>query len=206
MDLPEYKYVPLQDNHIRVLLLQPASQYDAPLIAKLQHIVIVPPHPYTGHRDIPDFVAISYAWRTQPTTAEPAAENAQKEPVQAHTGALVLQGSMLTSVKIRPNVDIMFRYLRFADRERCIWIDALCINQNDDEEKAAQVSFMGEIYQSARAVVIWLGPPADACDRVGQLFEDLVKYAELPNIPERVATWGSLRTFLDRSWFRRRWT
>ncbi|KUJ06872.1 uncharacterized protein LY89DRAFT_399668 [Mollisia scopiformis] len=38
-----------------------------------------------------------------------------------------------------------------------IWIDALCINQTDDIEKAHQVRLMGDIYLNARKLWIWLG-------------------------------------------------
>ena len=38
-----------------------------------------------------------------------------------------------------------------------IWIDAICINQSDIEEKNHQVGMMGEIYQSATEVLVWLG-------------------------------------------------
>ncbi|OCL12152.1 hypothetical protein AOQ84DRAFT_386318 [Glonium stellatum] len=38
-----------------------------------------------------------------------------------------------------------------------VWIDALCINQADDAEKAMQVGIMGNIYKRAQSVVVWLG-------------------------------------------------
>ncbi|KAH7402192.1 hypothetical protein DE146DRAFT_457811 [Phaeosphaeria sp. MPI-PUGE-AT-0046c] len=38
-----------------------------------------------------------------------------------------------------------------------LWIDAICINQSDKEEKALQVAMMGEIYESAEHVAVWLG-------------------------------------------------
>jgi hypothetical protein len=38
-----------------------------------------------------------------------------------------------------------------------IWIDFLCINQNDLEEKSVQIELMGEIYSMARGVIVWLG-------------------------------------------------
>jgi hypothetical protein len=38
-----------------------------------------------------------------------------------------------------------------------IWIDALCINQSDNVEKAIQVPLMGSIYTNARQVIVWLG-------------------------------------------------
>jgi hypothetical protein len=40
---------------------------------------------------------------------------------------------------------------------RCIWIDALCINQVDIPERNAQVLLMGDIYNKAQRVVAWLG-------------------------------------------------
>jgi Heterokaryon incompatibility protein (HET) len=43
------------------------------------------------------------------------------------------------------------------DAEFKIWVDALCINQTDEKEKAHQISLMGEIYINARVVMVWLG-------------------------------------------------
>jgi hypothetical protein len=40
-----------------------------------------------------------------------------------------------------------------------LWIDALCINQQDLTEKANQVSRMGEIYSEALRTIVWLGCP-----------------------------------------------
>jgi hypothetical protein len=40
---------------------------------------------------------------------------------------------------------------------QAFWIDALCINQFDDDEKSVQVQRMGSIYQHADDVLIWLG-------------------------------------------------
>ena len=38
-----------------------------------------------------------------------------------------------------------------------LWVDAICINQNDDQEKAEQVKMMGDIYKKAAEVLVWLG-------------------------------------------------
>ena len=40
---------------------------------------------------------------------------------------------------------------------RRLWIDSICINQADNEEKSAQVSLMGTIYASAEYVAACLG-------------------------------------------------
>jgi hypothetical protein len=39
------------------------------------------------------------------------------------------------------------------------WYDALCINQNDEQERGHQVEMMGEIYKMAYWVLAWLGTP-----------------------------------------------
>lgn len=46
-----------------------------------------------------------------------------------------------------------------------IWIDALCINQVDHEEKSRQVQAMARVYRQATKVIIWLGPSADDSDQ-----------------------------------------
>ncbi|KAH7310863.1 heterokaryon incompatibility protein-domain-containing protein, partial [Stachybotrys elegans] len=47
--------------------------------------------------------------------------------------------------------------LRLPDKDRYLWVDALCINQADNGEKTHQVRMMGDIYSRARRVLIWLG-------------------------------------------------
>jgi hypothetical protein len=49
------------------------------------------------------------------------------------------------------------RRMRRHDKHRVLWIDAVCINQNNVEEKGRQVAFMGEIYHKAFCNLIWLG-------------------------------------------------
>jgi hypothetical protein len=38
-----------------------------------------------------------------------------------------------------------------------VWVDAICINQKDDQEKSRQAGMMHNIHQKAQRVVIWLG-------------------------------------------------
>jgi hypothetical protein len=49
--------------------------------------------------------------------------------------------------------------LRLAGSARMV--DAVCINQEDIEEKSNQVSMMNEIYSRCSTVCIWLGAPLD---------------------------------------------
>ncbi|KAI2624971.1 heterokaryon incompatibility protein-domain-containing protein, partial [Hypoxylon sp. NC1633] len=47
--------------------------------------------------------------------------------------------------------------LRHEHTTQTIWIDAICINQSNNKEKAHQVRLMGEIYSKAKETIIWLG-------------------------------------------------
>ena len=44
------------------------------------------------------------------------------------------------------------------------WIDAICINQQDTEERASQVQLMKSIFENALHVAAWLGPKEDGSD------------------------------------------
>ncbi|QIW99707.1 hypothetical protein AMS68_005225 [Peltaster fructicola] len=44
-----------------------------------------------------------------------------------------------------------------VDEDRILWIDAVCINQNDDEERSRQVALMATIYSSGTKNLVWLG-------------------------------------------------
>jgi hypothetical protein len=59
-----------------------------------------------------------------------------------------------------------------------IWIDAICINQADDEEKGWQVRLMGAIYRQASGVLAWFGASADNSDTVIDYLQILGERAE----------------------------
>jgi hypothetical protein len=48
-------------------------------------------------------------------------------------------------------------HLRLPDASRILWVDAICINQDDKAEKAQQLPLMRDIYRNASQVVVWLG-------------------------------------------------
>jgi hypothetical protein len=60
-------------------------------------------------------------------------------------------------VKISKNLHTILLHLRYPDRIHTLWIDAICISQQDGIEKGQQVTLMGQIYQRADTVFCWLG-------------------------------------------------
>ncbi|KAK4040174.1 heterokaryon incompatibility protein-domain-containing protein [Parachaetomium inaequale] len=66
-------------------------------------------------------------------------------------------GMEFETVPVTTNLEMALRYLRSEKRVRTVWVDAVCINQADEEEKRAQVQRMDLIYANASGVTVWLG-------------------------------------------------
>ncbi|KAE9369657.1 hypothetical protein N431DRAFT_485525 [Stipitochalara longipes BDJ] len=62
------------------------------------------------------------------------------------------------TLQVTTNLALALRHLRWEQRPRTLWIDALCINQKNEDEKTIQIQRMDWIYANASPVVIWLGP------------------------------------------------
>lgn len=60
-------------------------------------------------------------------------------------------------IEVRDNLHKALKMLRRSGVKMPVWIDAICINQRDSEERGHQVRMMGDIYKSAKMVRIWLG-------------------------------------------------
>ncbi|KAK0620684.1 heterokaryon incompatibility, partial [Immersiella caudata] len=59
-----------------------------------------------------------------------------------------------------------------------LWIDAICINQEDNVEKAHQVARMNAIYEGSQRVIAWLGPAADQSDLAIQKLQRMAGFWE----------------------------
>jgi hypothetical protein len=67
---------------------------------------------------------------------------------------------------MRPNLYLSLKHLRQTSISRVLWVDAICINQDNQDERSIEVKRMGQIYTLAWRVVVWLGP--DNADRSGE--------------------------------------
>ncbi|KAF4437259.1 heterokaryon incompatibility [Fusarium acutatum] len=161
----------------------------------------------------PAFEALSYAWGGQ---SEPVVATVQGEA-----------GESLGNIKLGKNLATALRHLRYQDKERVLWVDAICINQNDDVERATQVLRMSNIYQDCSRVIIWLGPEKHG---IGLLFSELAHIGSqiekttnglIMSTPDTTdfswwqsdvsvsfsdEVWPAMKKLGDRSWFHRLWT
>jgi len=116
------------------------------------------------------FVAISYCWGTDPTSRLlPLADG--------------------TCIRIRTNVEsLIARIFTDCSPGELLWIDAICINQEDVDEKTQQVRIMNEIYRAARRVSVWLGRPDDgdeeeAATHLAHFYFGFVDHVHIAHIP-----------------------
>ena len=113
---------------IRILGINPGS-FEDPLCCRLRSLAI-PKHLGFG--------ALSYAWGSE------AGE--QEITINDQPG-----------FKVTTSVAGALRRLRHHDRVRCLWVDAICVNQANTRERSQQVALMAEIFSSAELVYVWLG-------------------------------------------------
>ncbi|KAH7120400.1 heterokaryon incompatibility protein-domain-containing protein [Dactylonectria estremocensis] len=129
---PTYNYKALPSSKsTRVAILEPAEAFNEPLRLTLKRVSL---QSLARVR----YEALSYVWG----------------PVSGDR-RVYCDGKI---IHITPNCESALRHLRLKRKQRTLWIDALCINQTSNAEKSRQVPLMGDIYELASRVLIWLGP------------------------------------------------
>ncbi|KAF3013695.1 hypothetical protein E8E14_002094 [Neopestalotiopsis sp. 37M] len=132
-----YKYKRLESCQIRLLHLH-SGCWDDPIHCSLVIDSIFAPSSYE---------ALSYTWGEHlPPQKIFLSDEEIADPCTAP------RTSMVT-----PNLYDALRDLRRSDRPLVLWVDALCIDQNNMNEKNHQVDLMTDIYSKASRVLVWLG-------------------------------------------------
>lgn len=116
-------------------------------------------------------------------------------------------------MSITPNLEAALKTFRSKmkpDDELYLWADAICINQENHEERSDQIHKIADIYTKAERVRIWLGEDDEnsrgqaAFDFIRQIltfngFDDLVKK------PIAHTQWDNFQALMQNGWFKRRW-
>lgn len=111
------------------------------------------------------------------------------------------------------NLEEALRALRNLKETRlgmCYWVDSLCIDQENVQERNEQVKRMREIYGRARAVIVWLGQE-EQMDRIAvQTMRHLCRNPYVENtlqLPEDLllAGWPALFAFIQKPYWNRSW-
>lgn len=206
-----YEYSALDESasEIRLMTLLP-GRFEDDISITIETVVLTKEH-------IPQYEALSYVWGSKENlvgiSAKALVRRRRRRPKACSHG----------TISVTQNLAIALPYLRKEDKPRVLWIDAICVNQQDRAERGHQVKRMAAVYSMASQVIIWLGPESQnstlalrAIDHVGsQLQVDwFSRKITLDSTGETIApiidpfnseTWKSVGALLRRPWFERLW-
>ncbi|CAK4034499.1 Hypothetical predicted protein [Lecanosticta acicola] len=133
-ELHDSLYEPLPGaRHIRILTLESASTRADPIICRIQS-----ENYYSA-----EYAALSYSWG------------------MSDDGDATLNRSILMNGRVKAVTQNLFEGLSRIRSHQVkplrLWIDAVCINQADIDERNSQVAQMADIYRNAAIVLVWLG-------------------------------------------------
>ncbi|KAL5313660.1 hypothetical protein ACEPPN_018081 [Leptodophora sp. 'Broadleaf-Isolate-01'] len=190
-ETPHYTYTGIRAIHeFRLLELQPGQGNDS-LHGRLFHANL---------DSAPDFQAISYVWGS----------DVMDHTLDTPDGTIPLTASLNSALK----------RFRKVDAITILWADALCINQNDDQEKGHQVRMMRRVYDTASKVLAHLGGDAD--DHTWDVAIDILALMYLASLslhlplgipstwvdgapPSDDERWDNLADLFELPWFERVW-
>ena len=142
-----YEKLPSRQPWIRLLKIRPATDPSDGIDCELSAFPL---------EHAPPYKALSYAWNESQ-----GVERSFTHQSFPREGRLEIANpppsKSWSSVAVSPSLTLAIRRQRRKERNLFLWIDAVCINQADDDERTEQVALMGSIYQRAVEVVIWLG-------------------------------------------------
>ncbi|KAI2637740.1 heterokaryon incompatibility protein-domain-containing protein [Hypomontagnella submonticulosa] len=175
----------------------------------------------------PQYICLSYTWGTPFLFAK----NDPGDPsIWDKVSVLKLTDSSTGAsgvISITRNLHEFLIRLTRNEAAAHIWIDAICINQQDLAERASQVQLMSDIYESCAQTIVWLGPEDQNTSEItemmaaiaspkGKDWKAAVKKTPSPSLKSVFQSldipffsegmWGALGRLYERSWFHRVWT
>ncbi|KAH8165119.1 hypothetical protein CIB48_g3122 [Xylaria polymorpha] len=178
-----YEYTPITaPQEIRLLILLPGSRGEAVKVG-LEHV---------NSNEHSKFEALSYVWgdgtERSKVIVQQRLNKSSSLSIPANTAEWSFERELTDTfnsrdwqdvggVLITKNLAIVLDYLRYEDKPRILWVDAVCINQENLDEKEQQVKRMGSNYENAQRTIVWLGPDAKDINEKGEfdnkLFSDI---------------------------------
>ncbi|KAH8792149.1 heterokaryon incompatibility protein-domain-containing protein [Hyaloscypha sp. PMI_1271] len=177
-------YKELQHNEIRIAEIDPvtADSRSEQVSGRLIHVPREKP---------PAYQALSYAWG---------------RPSEREKGYILLDG---IKHQVTSTLEAALHRLRHEDGQKklLIWVEALCINQNDLIEKAREVERMRPIYQRAEQVSVWLGEHSENSPLAWKLLKELHVASNLTTVIQshRLRAFDALKDLFRREYWWRIW-
>ena len=147
-NLDSFRYPPLAAGEFRLFLLHRGSSEEE-LVISIGNLV------FGKYNNI----ALSYCWGRpeRPHTVKVARMAVEyfDDGAMAMNRSQKVEGTLGITESLR-NALVLFRQ---SDKDLLLWIDSLCINQDDAQEKSVQVGMMHQIYENSQVTWVYLGDP-----------------------------------------------
>ncbi|KAI1077748.1 heterokaryon incompatibility protein-domain-containing protein [Whalleya microplaca] len=211
----EYTYLKISADQVRLLLLSKGRPGD-PVYCSLKTMNI---SRLAGAQLA--YQALSYSWGQDVASKEIFLKDIDVPSNSGNIDDLFRIASVQAMPRryyVRPNLSAALNRLRSETTDLWFWIDAICINQNDDSEKTHQLPKMLDIYCNAWNVCIWIGDSGESEDDRGagneamEFIPTIVNLKVLDNMitgdkldEHTASSWAKFAKLLQRAWFRRRW-
>ena len=186
-----YRKLPQNSNAIRLLRLLPSRDSPEHIRCELFE--------YTMQNSATNlYEALSYCWGGE---EKPKSVSIISDQDQKSTWELA----------VTENLYVALSHLRDFILPRVIWVDAVCINQTDGEEKMTQIQLMPAIYAKASRVIVWLGAAQDDSDEAFDLILSAANESlnppntQLERARSPRALEQKIQQLLNRPWFSRIW-
>lgn len=208
-----FQYTPLDrsSKQIRLVEIKPAVNDKDPLQLALKVVSLdsypqprPAPSPYgepsasyeasTDDYEVTDpFTALSYVWGAETPSHVISIEQGR------HHGCMSIRQNLYDFLKTIRDCSV---------HNQWFWIDQICINQTNDEEKGHQVTQMSDVYTKATTVEVWLGLAFEGSDWVLEFFTKGLSLEDLDsmqNDPAVVEHRSALQRFLTLPYWSRLW-
>lgn len=187
--MANYTYQPLPPGLILLARILPSADEEAPIECELIPYVLT-----DSRRGYNLYEALSYHW------------GSWEKPCEVFIGS--------DSLPVTRNLHAALASFRDQSLDRIMWIDAFCMNQEDNGERTSQVEYMGYIFAGASCVLVWLG------EVTGNPHFDAEAYVTTPNALKLIKSAADIlhtefvlgetnrqavQILLTRAWFRRIW-
>ncbi|KAG4419007.1 hypothetical protein IFR04_007868 [Cadophora malorum] len=179
LERPLFKYDRnmVDGREIRVLRVKPAEHIRNNLKCTIEYLSL---------DDDPEFEALSYTWGSpfNPKAPNSPADSDDSLPIedldlrfgQPRSYPLYIDEKLFW---IGESLDSALRHVRghvqYETSDLVIWVDAVSIDQNHEDEKNWQVQQMRRIYSQASTVIIWLGPSAEDSDMAMEALHSMMR-------------------------------